>query len=159
MQAQVQRRRPTTSWLHPTNWSAQKYGEKMIPQSVAGGLCKLRRKGATQSSTIVYEIEPGGRLGWLPIRRKRRSTSSRERNALCGRQSSYPVGPGSVFVLPTGSHDLETRARRPCGRSPSCAAMFTAGFDNVMLPPKSHTLGRRIGKANGSSVGWVKQGG
>ena len=31
--------------------------------------------GATASSTIVYEIEPGGHLGWHTTPRRRRSTS------------------------------------------------------------------------------------
>jgi quercetin dioxygenase-like cupin family protein len=58
--------------------------------------------GTTQSSTIVYEIEPGGRLGW-------HTDATEETQYIIAGQgelqledgSVHRVGPGSVFVLPT----------------------------------------------------------
>ena len=55
----------------------------------------------------------------------------------------FPVGPGSVFVLPTNvRHDLVntgTETLRAVGFF--AAAMFTQIFDNVMQPVNSHVLG------------------
>src|SRR5713226_8582692 len=64
--------------------------------------------GATQSSTIVYEIEPGGHLGWHT------DATEETQYVIAGAgelyvegAGTYPVGPGSVFVLPTDvRHDL-----------------------------------------------------
>jgi quercetin dioxygenase-like cupin family protein len=55
----------------------------------------------------------------------------------------YPVGPGSVFVLPTNvRHDLANTGKETLRAVAFfAAAMFTQDFDNVMLPPKSHILG------------------
>ena len=55
----------------------------------------------------------------------------------------FPVGPGSVFVLPTNvRHDLANTGKEPLRAVAFfAAAMFTQDFDNVMLPPKSHILG------------------
>ncbi|MBC7832227.1 MAG: cupin domain-containing protein, partial [Hyphomicrobium sp.] len=55
----------------------------------------------------------------------------------------YPVGPGSVFVLPTNvRHDLANTGTEPLRAVAFfAAAMFTQDFDSVMLPPKSHILG------------------
>ena len=57
---------------------AKVWGEDDPSVRWQGAFASCGGKGATQSSTIVYEIEPGGRLGCIPTRRKRRSTSSRE---------------------------------------------------------------------------------
>ena len=56
---------------------------------------------------------------------------------------TYPVGPGSVFVLPTPlRHDLANSGTETLKAVAFfAAAMFTQTFDNVMLPPKSHVLG------------------
>ena len=57
--------------------------------------------------------------------------------------SKHPVGPGSVFVLPTPvKHDL-INVGNDTLRAVAffAAAMFTQNFDNVMMPPKSHILG------------------
>jgi len=56
---------------------------------------------------------------------------------------SYPVGPGSVFVLPTNvRHNLaNVGTDRLRAVAFFAAAMFTQNFDNLMLPPKSHILG------------------
>jgi quercetin dioxygenase-like cupin family protein len=57
--------------------------------------------------------------------------------------STWPVGPGSVFVLPTPMrHDLENTGKETLRAVAFfAAAMFTQDFDQVMLPPKSHILG------------------
>jgi quercetin dioxygenase-like cupin family protein len=100
--------------------------------------------GATASSTIVYEIEPGGRLGWHT------DATEETQYIIAGKGelhledgSKHVVGPGSVFVLPTPMrHDLVnvgTETLRAVAFF--AAAMFTQTFDNVMLPPKSHLLG------------------
>jgi quercetin dioxygenase-like cupin family protein len=110
----------------------------------AGAFALCGGRGSTQSSTIVYEIEPGHRLGW--------HTDATEETqyiiAGSGKLSledgtSFPVGPGSVFVLPTGvKHDLaNVGAETLRAVAFFAAAMFTQTFDNVMLPPKSHILG------------------
>jgi len=120
------------------------WGEDDASVRWAGAFAVYGGHGTTQSTTIVYEIEPGGRLGW--------HTDATEETqyiiAGAGKLSledgtSYPVGPGSVFVLPTGvKHDLAnvgTETLRAVAFF--AAAMFTQHFDNVMLPPKSHILG------------------
>jgi quercetin dioxygenase-like cupin family protein len=100
--------------------------------------------GTTASSTIVYEIEPGKRLGWHT------DATEETQYIIAGRGklylddgSTHEVGPGSVFVLPTPMrHDLEnTGAETLRAVAFFAAAMFTQDFDQVMLPPKSHILG------------------
>jgi quercetin dioxygenase-like cupin family protein len=100
--------------------------------------------GTTQSSTIVYEIEPGGRLG-------RHTDATEETQYIIAGTgelrledgSTHPVGPGSVFVLPTGVHHDLANVGKDTLRAVAffAAAMFTQEFDDVMLPPKSHVLG------------------
>lgn len=110
----------------------------------AGAFAVYGGRGATQSATIVYEIEPGGRLGW-------HTDATEETQYILGGAgklfledgTTHLVGPGSVFVIPTGvRHDLAnvgTETLRAVAFF--AAAMFTQQFDNVMLPPKSHVLG------------------
>jgi len=110
----------------------------------AGAFAVYGGHGTTQSSTIVYEIEPGHRLGW--------HTDATEETqyiiAGSGRLfmedgSTYDVGPGSVFVLPTGvKHDLANVGKEQLRAVAFfAAAMFTQDFDDVMMPPKTHILG------------------
>jgi quercetin dioxygenase-like cupin family protein len=100
--------------------------------------------GTTQSSTIVYEIEPGGRLGWHT------DATEETQYIIAGTAdlhledgSVHQVGPGSVFVLPTPMrHDLVNVGNETLRAVAFfAAAMFTQTFDNVMLPPKTHILG------------------
>ena len=109
----------------------------------AGAFAVHGGHGATASSTIVYEIEPGKRLGW--------HTDATE-------ETQYIIaGQGQALYLEDGS-TLAGRAgqrcscrRRRCAttsKTPArktlravaffAAAMFTQDFDQVMLPPKSH---------------------
>ena len=100
--------------------------------------------GTTASSTIVYEIEPGNRLGWHT------DATEETQYIIAGKGrlyledgSTHEVGPGTVFVLPTPMrHDLEnigTETLRAVAFF--AAAMFTQDFDQVMMPPASHILG------------------
>ena len=120
------------------------WGETDAAVHWQGAFARYGGNGSTASSTIVYEIEPGGRLGW--------HTDATEETqyiiAGAGKLyledgSTYPVGPGSVFVLPTPlRHDLENTGKETLRAVAFvAAAMFTQTFDQVMLPPKSHVLG------------------
>src|SRR5262245_45011537 len=57
--------------------------------------------GTTQSSTIVYEIEPGGQLGWHTDATEETQYIIAGHGELQTEVGTYQVGPGSVFVLPT----------------------------------------------------------
>jgi quercetin dioxygenase-like cupin family protein len=98
---------------------------------------------ATQSSTIVYEIAPGGHLGWHTDATEETQYIVSGTGELLMENGKYPVGPGSVFVLPTNvRHDLANTGKEPLRAVAFfAAAMFTQDFDSVMLPPKSHILG------------------
>ena len=110
----------------------------------SGAFALYGTHGTTQSSTIVYEIEPGKRLGWHT------DATEETQYIIAGTGelkmedgTTHPVGPGSVFVLPTPvRHDLENTGTETLRAVAFfAAAMFTQTFDNVMLPPKSHVLG------------------
>lgn len=110
----------------------------------AGAFAAYGGHGTTQSSTIVYEIEPGGRLGWHT------DATEETQYILSGRGelrledgTTHAVGPGSVFVLPTPvRHDLANTGSDTLRAVAFFAApMFTQTFDNVMLPPDVHVLG------------------
>jgi quercetin dioxygenase-like cupin family protein len=120
------------------------WGETDQAVSWAGAFAVYGGHGATASSTIVYEIEPGKRLGW-------HTDATEETQYIIAGQgklyledgSTHAVGPGSVFVLPTPMrHDLENTGKETLRAVAFfAAAMFTQDFDQVMLPPKSHILG------------------
>jgi quercetin dioxygenase-like cupin family protein len=99
--------------------------------------------GSSQSSTIVYEIEPGGELGWHTDATEETQYIIAGKGELQTEERNYQVGPGSVFVLPTNvRHNLaNTGSERLRAVAFFAAAMFTQNFDNLMLPPKSHVLG------------------
>ena len=110
----------------------------------AGAFATYGGHGATASSTIVYEIEPGGRLGWHT------DATEETQYIIAGSGKLYledgstkDVGPGSVFVIPTPvRHDLENTGKETLRAVAFfAAAMFTQDFDQVMLPPDSHILG------------------
>jgi quercetin dioxygenase-like cupin family protein len=109
-----------------------------------GAFAVYGEHGASQSSTIVYEIEPGNRLGWhTDATEETQYIIAGAGKLFLEDGTTHLVGPGSVFVLPTGvRHDLAnvgTETLRAVAFF--AAAMFTQNFDNVMLPPKSHILG------------------
>jgi quercetin dioxygenase-like cupin family protein len=120
------------------------WGETDQAVSWAGAFAVYGGHGATASSTIVHEIEPGKRLGWHT------DATEETQYIIAGTGklyledgSSHAVGPGSVFVLPTPMrHDLENTGKETLRAVAFfAAAMFTQDFDQVMLPPKSHILG------------------
>jgi quercetin dioxygenase-like cupin family protein len=90
------------------------WGETDAAVHWAGAFAVYGGHGATASSTIVYEIEPGKRLGW-------HTDATEETQYIIAGQgklyledgSTWPVGPGSVFVLPTQcATTWKTPARR-----------------------------------------------
>jgi quercetin dioxygenase-like cupin family protein len=99
--------------------------------------------GADQSSTIVYVIEPGGHLGWHTDATEETQYIISGAGELHTEEGSFPVGPGSVFVLPTNlRHDLANTGKDPLRAVAFfAAAMFTQNFDSEMLPPRTHILG------------------
>jgi quercetin dioxygenase-like cupin family protein len=110
----------------------------------AGAFAVYGGHGATASSTIVYEIEPGKRLGWhTDATEETQYIVAGTGKLYLEDGSAWPVGPGSVFVLPTPMrHDLENTGQETLRAVAFfAAAMFTQDFDQVMLPPKSHILG------------------
>jgi quercetin dioxygenase-like cupin family protein len=120
------------------------WGETDPAAHWAGAFAVYGGHGATASSTIVYEVEPGKRLGWHT------DATEETQYIIAGTGilyledgSTWPVGPGSVFVLPTPMrHDLENTGKETLRAVAFfAAAMFTQDFDQVMLPPKSHILG------------------
>lgn len=120
------------------------WGETDQAVSWAGAFAVYGGHGATASSTIVYEIEPGKRLGWHT------DATEETQYIIAGTGklyledgSTHAVGPGSVFVLPTPMrHDLENTGKETLRAVAFfAAAMFTQDFDQVMLPPKNHILG------------------
>lgn len=91
-----------------------------------------------------YEIEPGARLGWHTDATEETQYIIAGTGTLYMEDgSTYPVGPGSVFLLPTPVRNDLANTSTETLRSVAffAAAMFTQNFDNVMLPPKSHILG------------------
>ena len=100
--------------------------------------------GATASSVIVYEIEPGKRLGWHT------DATEETQYIIAGTGKLYledgsvlPIAAGSVFVLPTPMrHDVEATGNETLRAVAFfAAAMFTQDFDQVMMPPMSHIIG------------------
>ena len=120
------------------------WGEEDEDVRWAGAFAACGGRGATASSTIVYEIEPGGRLGWHT------DATEETQYIIAGTGelrlddgTRHAVGPGSVFVLPTPMrHDLANTGKETLRAVAFfAAAMFTQTFDDVMLPPKTHVLG------------------
>lgn len=100
--------------------------------------------GTTQSSTIVYEIEPGGRLGWHTDATEETQYIIAGTGELHIEDGTiHTVKAGSVFVLPTPlRHDLVNNGTETLRAVAFfAAAMFTQTFDNLMLPPRTHLLG------------------
>ncbi len=123
---------------------AKVWGESDPTVRWEGAFAVYGGHGATASSTIVYEIEPGKRLGWHT------DATEETQYVIAGTGklyledgSTYAVGPGSIFVLPTPMrHDLENTGKETFRAVAFfAAAMFTQHFDQVMMPPKSHILG------------------
>ena len=108
-----------------------------------GAFVSFGDHGADQSTTIVFEIEPGGRLGWHTDQTEETQYIIAGAGELRKDDGVYPVAPGSVFVLPTNvGHDLvNTGAETMRCVAFFSAAMFTQKFDDVLLPPNSKVIG------------------
>lgn len=123
---------------------AQVWGDDDKAVRWQGAFATCGGKGAIQSSTIVFEIEPGSRLGWHTDQAEETQYIIAGTGTLYVEGGkTYPVGPGSVFVLPTNvRHDLENSGKETLRAVAFFgAAMFTQVFDAMMMPPKSHVLG------------------
>jgi quercetin dioxygenase-like cupin family protein len=99
-------------------------------------------KGADNTVVVPFSIAPGGHLGWHTDSLEETQYIIAGSGELQRDDGSWPAGPGSIFVLPKDlRHDL-----RNTGTVPLIAVDFFSGgeltqtFDNVMLPPKGHTL-------------------
>ena len=89
------------------------WGETDSAVSWQGAFAVYGGNGTTASSAIVYEVEPGKRLGWHT------DATEETQYIIAGSGKLYledgtthQVGPGSVFVLPTPMrHDLENTGK------------------------------------------------
>lgn len=108
-----------------------------------GAFASCGGNGAEASSTIVFEIEPGKRLGWHTDQTEETQYIIAGTGEVRTDEGVFPVGPGSVFVLPTNvGHDLaNTGTETMRAVAFFASAMFTQVFDNVMQPVNSHVLG------------------
>src|SRR6266536_1704845 len=110
----------------------------------AGVFAVYGGRGRTASSTIVYVIGVGKRLGWHNDATEETQYIIAGTGELHMEAGTTPqVGPGSVFAIPTPvKHDLVNVGDETLRAVAFfAAAMFTQNFDNVMMPPKSHILG------------------
>ena len=124
------------------------WGETDSAVHWAGAFAVYGGHGATAS---WYEVEPGKRLG-------RHTDATEERKYIIAGTgklyledgSTWPVGPGSVFV----AADAEPRDRKNTGKETLravaffAAAMFTQDFDQVMLRRRATSSARRIATAD-----------
>jgi quercetin dioxygenase-like cupin family protein len=122
---------------------AQLHGEGVEDVQWQGVFVSYGGHGADQTTTIVFEIEPGDRLGWHTDQTEETQYIVAGTGELQSDDGNFPVGPGSVFVLPTNvRHDLVntgTETLRCVGFFG--AAMFTQKFEDVMQPVNNHVLG------------------
>ena len=109
----------------------------------AGVFASYGGHGADQSSTVVFEVEPGGHLGWHTDATEETQYIIAGTGELRTDEGSFPVGPGSVFVLPTNvRHDLaNTGTETMRAVAFFAAAMFTQRFDAALLPGNGHVIG------------------
>jgi quercetin dioxygenase-like cupin family protein len=118
-------------------------GSKDKTVNWAGAFATCGGRHAVQSSTIVYEIEPGGHLGWHTDATEETQYIIAGTGELRMEDGTHVVGPGSVFALPANvRHDLANVGKDTLRAVAFfSAAMFTQTFDEVMLPPNTHVLG------------------
>jgi quercetin dioxygenase-like cupin family protein len=99
--------------------------------------------GAKQSSTVVFEIEAGGRLGWHTDQTEETQYIIAGTGELQLDEGNKPVGPGTVFIVPTNvRHDLVNTGNETMRAVAFFSApMFTQVFEDVMQPVNGHILG------------------
>jgi quercetin dioxygenase-like cupin family protein len=98
--------------------------------------------GADNTIVVPFSIAPGGHLGWHTDSLEETQYIVSGTGELQRDDGNFPVGPGSIFVLPAlVRHDL-----RNTGSDTLVAVAFFSGpaltqvFDSTMLPPNSHEL-------------------
>jgi quercetin dioxygenase-like cupin family protein len=121
----------------------QLHGDGVESVRWQGSFVSYGGQGTTQSTTIVFEIEPGGRLGWHTDQTEETQYIIAGSGELQRDDGNHPVGPGSVFVVPTNvRHDLvNTGSETMRAVAFFAAPMFTQVFDELMQPPNTHVLG------------------
>lgn len=109
----------------------------------AGAFATCGGRGADQSSTVVFEIAPGGRLGWHTDQAEETQYVIAGAGELHREDGVFPVGPGSVFALPVNvRHDLVNTGEEPLRAVAFFAApMFTQVFDDPLQPGDSRVIG------------------
>jgi quercetin dioxygenase-like cupin family protein len=120
------------------------WGETDKAVNWEGAFAVYGGNGTTASSTIVYEVEPGKRLGW-------HTDATEETQYIIAGQGKLYLEDGSVHLVGARQRvrAADADAPRPGNTGKEtlravaffAAAMFTQDFDQVMLPPKSHILG------------------
>ncbi len=121
----------------------QLHGEGVPDVRWQGAFVTYGDHGAEQTTTIVFEIEPGSRLGWHTDQTEETQYIVSGTGELQRDDGNFPVGPGSVFVLPTNvRHDLVNTGDETL----RCvgffgAAMFTQKFEDLMQPVNSYVVG------------------
>jgi quercetin dioxygenase-like cupin family protein len=108
-----------------------------------GAFVSYGGNGANQSTTIVFEIEPGERLGWHTDQTEETQYIIAGTGELQRDDANFPVGPGSVFVLPTNvRHDLVNTGNETMRAVAFFSApMFTQVFEDQMEPVNTHIIG------------------
>ncbi len=121
----------------------QVHGEGVPEVRWQGAFVTYGGQGATQSTTIVFEIEPGKRLGWHTDQTEETQYIIAGTGELQRDDGSLPVGPGTLFVVPTNvRHDLvNTGAETMRAMAFFASPMFTQVFEDLMEPVNSHVLG------------------
>ena len=119
------------------------HGEGVPDVRWQGAFVSYGGHGADASTVIVFEIEPGGRLGWHTDQTEETQYIIAGTGELQRDDGNFPVGPGSVFVLPTDvRHDLVNTGNETMRAVAFfSAAMFTQKFDELMQPVNTHVLG------------------
>ena len=116
-----------------------------------GAFVSYGGNGADQTTTIVFELHPGGRLGWHTDQTEETQYIVSGQGELHREDGVFPVGSGSVFVLPVNvRHDLVNTGSEPL----RCvgffgAAMFTQVFDVPFQPVGGRVTGTPNRNAEG----------
>jgi quercetin dioxygenase-like cupin family protein len=99
-------------------------------------------RGATQSTTIVFEIERGGRLGWHTDQTEETQYIIAGIGELQRDDGPLLIGPGTIFVVPTNvRHDVVNTGPETMRAVAFFAApMFTQVFEDLMQPVNTHVL-------------------
>ena len=115
---------------------AQLHGEGVPDVRWQGAFATYGGGGATQSSVVVFEIEAGGRLGWHTDQTEETQYIIAGNGELQLDEGNKPVGPGTVFVVPTNvRHDLVNTGNETM----RAVAFFSAPM--FTQPVNGHILG------------------